>query len=810
MVLGSVVITPGQTFTAVQFTVSEADTTVYYLIQIGGFVPSNAQIKTGVGNGGLVQSSGSATPVGVLYNFDVTGLTTDTRYSLYMLLEDTAGNHTLTASALLTTSVPPDPTVQTLNVSPSQRSFAALGDTRQLFVEAIDSLGNPQPIDHISWSTSNSEIVSVSDGGLLRSEGNGEATISLVAHVSGSTYQRDVDFSVTQEPVTLNLNWDTISLSGIGDTVRISADPHDSNGNEIEYTGIHWTSSNQDIAELAFPAPASATGNWITARDFGNAIITATFGAATDQIDVDVEIPDEYPLLPSDWEMSAGSTVRFVHKLNGNHQSDVKWTVNGIEGGDSEVGTIDAKGNYLAPENIPIINPVVVEVALVSNPAVNAQSHVTITDSTETLSIDWHQFSPAAVRDTHPDIVRLEAAVSGSTSPYPTAKNGLGFQLPYRVPPTGERILIESVPFSTGIHAWFFTLDQWSRRPEGEPPGVGGTVVFNCAGVACGGFSLSSYLSVFDSNLPPTSIIGYADDVQASGHVINIAVEDHRDYQSFSVGLNSSDLAKKVYQYFPDDFDFLWRIGAVDSRTGSASAPHFVNVSNSVEGIGLPIFDATDAYGSGGRLKGIINFDDRGPGPSGGWVLLHEISHNWLAYLGEPPIMADSHWPRYTNLDRGNLNTKLTKTVDYEFNVLGGDLFEVVCLSKEEWPPIEFSFMELYLMGLVLPTQVPSYVVLDNQTPRDNCGSHEPGEIVTVNGVVNTYGERIPGHQTSQKDFTMATIVLSLGRLLNEDEMAYYEFLSSQNTSLAANGTGALRFFEATKGLGTLSTRVLP
>ena len=77
--------------------------------------------------------------------------------------------------------------------------------------------------------------------------------------------------------------------------------------------------------------------------------------------------PQGSSLLPMDWAIPVGEQVQFVHNLGDSPESSTDWTVNGISGGNNEVGTIDSQGIYTAPTTIPVVNPVTVRAALAAS-----------------------------------------------------------------------------------------------------------------------------------------------------------------------------------------------------------------------------------------------------------------------------------------------------------------------------------------------------------------------------------------------------------------------------------------------------------
>ncbi len=125
-ILSAVSATPATTSVALQFTSDEAGT-AYFLTQIGGSVPTAAQVKSGSGNGGTVNGANSAVASSGANNVNLTGLTQGTAYTIYVIVEDTIGNQSSVASTAATTTVPPDitaPVLSSISATPAPTSVA--------------------------------------------------------------------------------------------------------------------------------------------------------------------------------------------------------------------------------------------------------------------------------------------------------------------------------------------------------------------------------------------------------------------------------------------------------------------------------------------------------------------------------------------------------------------------------------------------------------------------------------------------------------------------------------------------------------
>jgi hypothetical protein len=83
---------------------------------------------------------------------------------------------------------------------------------------------------------------------------------------------------------------------------------------------------------------------------------------------------------PVSASIALGQTQQFVASVTGGTSAAVTWSVNGVPGGNSSVGTISPIGLYTAPTNLPSPATVTITAASASSPQSSASAIVTITD----------------------------------------------------------------------------------------------------------------------------------------------------------------------------------------------------------------------------------------------------------------------------------------------------------------------------------------------------------------------------------------------------------------------------------------------
>ena len=76
-------------------------------------------------------------------------------------------------------------------------------------------------------------------------------------------------------------------------------------------------------------------------------------------------------LQPSETSVRVNNTITITPTVTGSQDTALTWTVNGVAGGNAQIGTISAKGVYTAPAVVPNPNLVVVQATSVDNPSLS-------------------------------------------------------------------------------------------------------------------------------------------------------------------------------------------------------------------------------------------------------------------------------------------------------------------------------------------------------------------------------------------------------------------------------------------------------
>jgi hypothetical protein len=186
-----------------------------------------------------------------------------------------------------------------------------------------------------------------------------------------------------------------------------------------------------------------------------------------------------------------------------------------------------------------------------------------------------------------------------------------------------------------------------------------------------------------------------------------------------------------------------------------------------------------------------------------------------MCYLANPELDGFGyHWPisnvAYGIMGFGISGSGAGGTFSYDLVELPNGEYGVTRVE----PATQFNSLELYLMGLITGNEVEDAIVFQNQDEISAGGTIQGRvDVLTIDDIVAVNGPRSPGVGSAQTNFRIASIVLSAGRLLTPDEMAFFDHMSAR-----AEVTSELRFTEgfssgttkpfflATGGRATLTT----
>lgn len=273
--------------------------------------------------------------------------------------------------------------------------------------------------------------------------------------------------------------------------------------------------------------------------------------------------------------------------------------------------------------------------------------------------------------------------------------------------------------------------------------------------------------------------------------------------------------SKRFYSTHGDKYDFLSfvHVGGVRGNRYHAGA------KNDVLGIGSSTYTNT-TFGSAGRLQGYTVFPISSFYDAGSPTFAHETGHQWMMFLyGTPYSNGISHWPK-GNVAANVMGYSIPSTGaggNFPFTFTPNGSGGYVAGPPSPTFNSTFNMMELYLMGLAAPAEVPNYFVLTNQNLNVTNGqviTSSEITVVTLASVTAVHGARIPNSSNSQKTFRTATIILS-EQFLDQYALSLYDYFTRRGEARVpldyADGlaTGTSNpFYLATSGRAVMFTRL--
>jgi hypothetical protein len=312
------------------------------------------------------------------------------------------------------------------------------------------------------------------------------------------------------------------------------------------------------------------------------------------------------------------------------------------------------------------------------------------------------------------------------------------------------------------------------------------------------------------SNVSPQTLVPGL--MQAASHVVNI-----RSDSLFAGPGIPPQIISTFYQHFDDDYDFI----AVIKQVQQPAPIGYFAIRNQITGLGLQQLDRSGNYGNVQQLQGTVFFPNEGFYDPAETSMLHELAHRWMNFGDIPSVrIASPHWPISTLAHgiTGSINLQTGELIPFRYH-LTRQPNSTYSITVEPTRPLQFNDFELYLMGLLPADSVGQHIVFLNQQQYHQLGAGGvligATDTITVAKWIAREGVRSPGYVTAQRRFRMATIVLSRGRLLDQEEMSFFNHLAMRGesrtlepifTQVGAVRTITLPFFGATGGRAELFT----
>lgn len=293
-----------------------------------------------------------------------------------------------------------------------------------------------------------------------------------------------------------------------------------------------------------------------------------------------------------------------------------------------------------------------------------------------------------------------------------------------------------------------------------------------------------------NEDMPPIRIVKLASDLQRGDYIVNLVSPIFFTNILNAQGQFSPQFEaplKRIYQSLGDDYDF---VNFIVSTQMMVENRYHGTLKNATTGIGQAIINSSASLGSAGRLIGFTMMPNPHFIDGADLGVSHEFGHQWVEFVkGGPFTYGQPHWLLSTMATgiMGWSDPVNSQGLSFacQFNPIDSGGYTVVPIQTTQ----VFNDFDLYLMGLLAPTDVKPQVIITSAQKiaagqTGSCGgvgTLAPGQftIATVQDLIQAAGgPRVPSSATSQKNFRVLNVVVSRDGLLSPDDLAYYEFMA--------------------------------
>lgn len=289
--------------------------------------------------------------------------------------------------------------------------------------------------------------------------------------------------------------------------------------------------------------------------------------------------------------------------------------------------------------------------------------------------------------------------------------------------------------------------------------------------------------------------------------------------------INLGAATRMFYDVYPDEFDFLVVMPIHPNYRPSyeyieGPVPFATTVRPAAENIGVDDYyiDTSIDYGSPERLLSVI-YHSAGYGS----LLTHEIGHTWGVFIGEGEGLQDqeymtAHWNAYSDLgglmgmyvtpyadDPATEMDRSSQGLPVNFNLQANPDGSFRLVDAHGYK--KFIPLDLYLMGLIPPEEIPPVHVLTNPDFSDlehvtaqQVKTYTYQEVVDMAG-----GPRQPAYPEARRDFNIGFIFFS-DQDFSVAEIAWGSIVAREVTLQESDSINT--FYRATGGLATLNSRL--
>ena len=165
-----------------------------------------------------------------------------------------------------------------VTVTPASVTLTGIGETIQLAAEVRDQNGQVMAGAGVTWSSSDPSTASVNASGLVTAVGVGSTNVT--ASSGAASGRAAVSVAI---PALVGITPQSVTLTAVGDTVRLVAEVLDGNDFVLAGAPVAWSSSDVSVASVDSSGLVTAVGG-------GSATVTASSGPASGEVLVIVDV----------------------------------------------------------------------------------------------------------------------------------------------------------------------------------------------------------------------------------------------------------------------------------------------------------------------------------------------------------------------------------------------------------------------------------------------------------------------------------------------------------------------------------------
>lgn len=168
-----------------------------------------------------------------------------------------------------------------LSVLPPAATLAAVGETVQLTATVVDQNGQTMRGVALNWASSDASVATVDAAGVVTAVWNGSASIAVA--VAGGGPSASVAVTVVQQVAEIGLSPTPRVFRALADTLRLSAEGLDANGNLVADADFDWSSTDASVVIVDGTGLVTAVSNGTASIRVTSPPTTASWEAVVEQ-----------------------------------------------------------------------------------------------------------------------------------------------------------------------------------------------------------------------------------------------------------------------------------------------------------------------------------------------------------------------------------------------------------------------------------------------------------------------------------------------------------------------------------------------